>query len=189
MGIVSHVGCDESPLGQCHVLDVILECVKALDQLQTCLVLGDRVVKDEGVVLADVVVGKRLLVGEVETLETRVREGFLILGPGDTLGIQKINDGGYIGRDCMEVIVVHAKGLTTSGRAVVGFGRVGRCPVVRQGDPLCGKRLLVWVAAGSAVVLGVIYQQRAMGQQHLRSYGILEPYLVEPVECNALHIA
>ena len=48
----------------------------------------------------------------------------LVLSPRDGLLVQQVSDGGNISRRLVEIIVVHAKGVTTNCREVVGLGRV-----------------------------------------------------------------
>lgn len=57
-------------------------------------------------------------------LKTGVRHMLLVLSPRDGLLVQQVSDGGNISRGLVEVIIVHAKGITTNCREVVGLGRV-----------------------------------------------------------------
>lgn len=172
VGVVGHVGGEESPLRQGLGVQVGLEVVEALDLAETSGVVGDGLVEDQGVVLAHVVVGVRLLVGRVvEALEARVGEAFLVLGPRDALGVEQVHDGGHVGGDDVEVVVVHAEVVTTRCGAVVGLGRVSGGEEVAQGDTLGGEPCHVWVAGGTLVV------------------NVLQPDLVEAVEGEAFDIA
>lgn len=45
-------------------------------------------------------------------LVTSIRESLLVLAPRDLLGVEQIGDGGNIGRDLLEIIIVHAKVVT-----------------------------------------------------------------------------
>lgn len=64
VGVVGHVGGDEHVLGQTVVLEVLVESGEVLDLARANGVVGDRVEEDEGVVLANVVVGAGLGVAE-----------------------------------------------------------------------------------------------------------------------------
>ena len=68
-------------------------------------------------------------------LEAGIRQVLLVLSPRDGLDVQKIRNGRDIGRDLIEIIIVHAKGVTANGRAVVGLRRVSKSieigPVIR----------------------------------------------------------
>lgn len=48
----------------------------------------------------------------------------LVLRPRNGLLVQQVSDGGNISRGLVEVIIVHAKSVTTNCREVVGLGRV-----------------------------------------------------------------
>ena len=170
VAIIGHVGCDERPLGQGIGFEIVLEVVEVLDQGQTGSIGNHTLKQNERVVLAHVHVGKGLLVGVVEALEARIRHTLLVLGPRDALGVEQINNGGDVGREEVEIIIVHAEVVTGGGSAVVWLGRMGCGEVVSQGDALGGQVLLVWVAGSSAVV------------------DVLEPYLVETLERLALDI-
>lgn len=54
-----------------------------------------------------------------------MRHVLLVLRPRDGLLVQEVSDGGNICRRLVEIIVVHAKGVTTNCREVVGLRRVG----------------------------------------------------------------
>lgn len=124
MGIVSHVGSDKSPLGKLLLLQVLIEMSEVLDLASLGLILDDRVVKHERVVLADIVVCISILVGVIVALVAGVWQVLLVLAPRDTLGVEKINNGGDIFRDLVEVVIVHSKGVTTGSGTVIGLRRV-----------------------------------------------------------------
>ena len=121
MAVVSHVGRDEGPLRKLVVLELVIEGREILDQFKASSVLCDGVKKDQRIMLADIVILKSLLIREAETLEARVWHVLLIFGPRDTLSVEKVDDCRDNGRDGIEVIVVHAEGLTTSYSAVIGL--------------------------------------------------------------------
>ena len=50
-----------------------------------------------------------------------MRQVLLIFGPGDPLGVEKIDDCRDIGRDSNEVVIIHAEVLTGGGSAVIGL--------------------------------------------------------------------
>lgn len=153
MSVIGHVGGDESPLGKSVVVNVAVQAGEVLDLSSTRSILCNRVKENERVVLANVVVGIGLLVGVVETLETSVGQTFLVFTPGDSLGVQQVNDSGDVGRDLPEVVVVHSKLVTSSSGGIVGLGRVSDGPEVGQRNSLGSQVLLVGVVGGIAVVL------------------------------------
>lgn len=120
--------------------------------------------------LADIHVRVRLLVGVIEALETSIWNTLLVLGPGNALGVEQIRNRGDVGWEEVEIVVVHAEVVTGSSSAVIGLAGMSCSEVLAQGDPLAGKVLQVWVASGGAVV------------------DVLQPYLVEALECLALHV-
>lgn len=153
MTIVGHVRRDERPLRKLLVIQVGVEVGEVLDLSERGGIARDGVEKDQGIVLAHVFVGERLLVGVVEALETGIGNALLIFAPGDVLGVQEVGHGRDVGRKLPEVIVVHAIVVAAGRRAVVGFGRVTGRPVVGQFNALTGQPLLVGVARSGAVVL------------------------------------
>lgn len=132
MAVIGHVGGDEGVLGQTAVVKIIVEAAKVLDLAQTSSIIGDGVEDDERVVLAHIVVGAGLRVAE--TLVASVWETFLVLGPGDLAGIEKVGNGRDIVRDLPPVIVVHAEMVTAGSGDVVGLRWVSDSPVVVQED-------------------------------------------------------
>lgn len=146
MAIVCHIRSDKRPLGQSLSRYVTVKTVEILDQGQTRGVLGDRLIQDQRIMFAYVVIGKGFLVGEIETLEAGIWHGFLIFRPRDALGVEQINDGGDVRRDVMEVVIVHAKIVPSHRRAIVWLRRVGGGPVVGQRNAHFSQGLLIWVA-------------------------------------------
>lgn len=132
VAVVGHVGGDERVLGETLVVKIIVEAGEVLDLAQTSSVIGHRVVDDEGVVLAHVVIGAGL--GVTETLVTSVRETFLVLAPGDLAGVEKVGNGRDIVGNLPPGVVVHSEVVTTSSGDVVGLGWVSNGPVVVQED-------------------------------------------------------
>lgn len=111
--VVSKVTGDERVLRKLLMLQILVEVGEVLDLAESVVVLGDRVVKDQRVMLPHIVPGHGDLVGVVEPLETGVGHVLLVFSPGNLLGIEQIRDGGDIGGHLVEVVVVHAKGVTT----------------------------------------------------------------------------
>lgn len=68
-----------------------------------------------------------MLVREVEALESGMRNMLLVLGPRNALSVQQISNGRDVLGHLLEVIIVHAKGVTTSGSTVVRLGRMCDC--------------------------------------------------------------
>lgn len=52
---------------------------------------------------------------------------FLVLSPGNMLRVEQVGDGRNVGRDLVEIIIVHAKSVSSGGSAVVGLGGMGSC--------------------------------------------------------------
>ena len=63
---------------------------------------------NDSLVLPDIII-RAIGVEELETLETRYGHVLLIFSPRDALGFQQINNGGNVGRDIVQVVVVHSK--------------------------------------------------------------------------------
>ena len=103
--------------------------------------------------LADVVVGIGLLVGVIEALEASVGETLLVFTPRDSLGVQKINDGGDVRRNLDKVVIVHGELVTSSSGGIVGLRRMSDSPEVVQGDTLGSQVLLVAIIGSIAVIL------------------------------------
>jgi hypothetical protein len=131
--IVGHVRGNESPLGKLLAGQIILEISEVLDLASTGLVLDNGVVENQRVVLADIVIVEGLLVRVVEALEAGEGHVLLVLAPGNALGVEQISNSGDIGGNLVEVVIVHAKGVTTSSRAVVRLRWVGDSVIVGPG--------------------------------------------------------
>lgn len=125
MGIVGHVRSDEGPLRKLLVTEIIFKVIKALDSTCTSVVGHNRVVKHQRVVLPNVVIAVSFLVGIVVALETSIGNVLLVFSPRDALGVKQISNGRNVGRNLIEVVIVHSKRVTTSGSAVVGLGGMG----------------------------------------------------------------
>lgn len=126
MSIIGHVRGDKSPLWKLLVRQIFIKMSEVLDLASLGFILDKRVVKDQWVMLADIVWVISVLVGVVVALETGVRHMLLVLAPRDTLGVQQINNGRNIFRDPVEVVIVHSKGITTHGSTVIWLGRMGQ---------------------------------------------------------------
>jgi hypothetical protein len=86
------------------------------------------------VVLADVVVGTGLGVEILITLETRVRKILLVLSKGDSSELQDVEQGGDVGTNLVEVVLVHTEVVTTVDRSVLGLRRMSGTEVVHGDD-------------------------------------------------------
>lgn len=153
VSIVGHVGGDKGPLGKSVVLNVRPQAGEVLDLGSTGSISGNVVKEDKRIVLADVVVGIGLLVGVIEALEASVGETLLVFTPRDSLGVQKINDGGDVRRNLDKVVIVHGELVTSSSGGIVGLRRMSDSPEVVQGDTLGSQVLLVAIIGSIAVVL------------------------------------
>lgn len=154
VSIVGHVRSDEHVLGDALVLKILLKGGEVLDLARTDGIVGDGVEEDQGVVLAHIGVGSGL--GVAVTLVAGVGQVLLVLTPGNLLGVEQIGNGGDVGWQLVEVIVVHAKGITGSGGSVVGLRGVSQGKVVGQEDTLLGQLGEVLVIRSCLVVLGTI---------------------------------
>lgn len=90
--------------------------------------------------------------------------------PGDLLGAKQIGNSGHIRGNLVEIVVVHAKVLTTSRGAVVGLRGVCHSIVVGEQDTLRRNLGEVGVASDGLVIL------------------VLEPDVDETVESQTLDI-
>lgn len=151
VGIVGHVGGDEHVLGDALVLQVLVEGGEVLDLAGAHGIVGDGVEQDQGVVLAHVLVGAALRVPVA--LVAGVGEVLLVLAPGDLLGVEQVGNGGDVGGQLVEVVVVHAEGLTGGGGTVVGLRRVSQGEVVGEEDTLLSQLGEVGIVRGGLVIL------------------------------------
>lgn len=90
---------------------------------------------------------------EETNLVTSVRQSLLVLTPRDALDVEQIGNGGHIGGDLVEIVVVHTKVVTSSRGNVVGLRRVGGGKVVGQEDTLLGELSKVGIIGNGFVVL------------------------------------
>lgn len=153
VAIVGHVRRDKRPLRERVVGNVIVQAGEVLDLAQPGGIAGDRVVQDQRVMLADIVVGTGLLVGIVEALEARKRHVLLVFRPRDALGVEQVDHRRDVLGDLPEVVIVHAKVIAARRTGVVGLGGVSDGPVVGQLNPLRRQVFLVGIAGGGAIVL------------------------------------
>lgn len=130
MAIVGHVGGYEGPLWEGLAVQRGLEAGKVLNQAKASRVVRHALVQDQRIVLADIVVGVGVLVREVEALESGVGDVLLVLCPRDALGVEKIHHRGDVCGDGEEVVVVHAKVVTTDHGTVIWLGWMCGGPVV-----------------------------------------------------------
>lgn len=96
---------------------------------------------------------------------------FLILAPSNLLGVEQIGNGGDISRNAVEVVILHAKGVSSGSSTVVWLRRMRDGVVVGQGDTLGGEPFEIDITSGGLVI------------------SVLHPDLVETIECKALDIA
>lgn len=82
----------------------------------------------------------------------------LVLSPSNSLGVEEVGNGGHIGGNLIEVVVVHAEVVTTGRGAVVGLRRVSSSKVVGQKNALRRKLREVLVSGSGIVVLGSFQQ-------------------------------
>lgn len=191
VAIIGHVRGDEHVLGKTVVLQIIVEAAEVLDLAQTESILGDRVEQNQRVVLADIVVGTAL--GVAVALVSRVGEAFLVFTPGNVLGVEQIGNGRHVGRNLMEVIIVHAESVTSSGCTVVRLRRVSDGPEVAQKETLLGQLRQMFVGSSSIIILSRMACQLWLNHyiynmQQLETYGVLQPDVHEAVERGSLDI-
>lgn len=84
---------------------------------------------------ADVVL-LALRIQPLESFETRIRQIFLVFTPADAFLLQKVDEGGDVGGDLPEGVVVQAKIVAADRRDVVRLAWVCDGEVVGQGDTL-----------------------------------------------------
>lgn len=104
-----------------------------------------------GVVLADVVV-LALSVGLGEALEAGIWHVFLILGPANALGLEKIDQGGDIVWKLPQGVVFHAEVVTRDSGEVVRLTWVGDTVVVVKGNTLACEPGKVRITLGGSEV-------------------------------------
>jgi hypothetical protein len=116
-----------------------LKASKILDQRETGVVGSNGVEQNEWIVLPNVVVGESVLIRIIEALESGVWETFLVLSPRDSFSVQQVHDCGDIGRNGVEIVIVHAEVITSSSGAIVGLRRMCDGPVVGKSNTLSCK--------------------------------------------------
>lgn len=146
--------------------------LKIAVELGQVLILGQSIstgvgVVDYGrVVLSDVVVCLGLLIDPGLSFKSRIWHVLLVLRPGNTLILQQIDDAGDIARNLVEIIIVHAKVVTTNRGNVVGLTRVSDSVVVAQRDAFLGQPGKVGIAS-SFVIVGVLEPDSNEAIEHL----------------------
>jgi hypothetical protein len=165
MAVAGHVGSDEHPLGKSIILEILVEHSEVLHVRQTVGLLSIAVVDDGRVVLANVVVGARLLVDPSHAFEASIWHILLILGPRDTLVLKEINNGRDVSIDLAEVIVLHAKVVTTDSSNVVGLTGMRDSMVPSESDSLGCQPLQVFcgVLALCASIRGRLESRQSRG--------------------------
>lgn len=146
MAVVRHIWRHEAPLRERLPRQIGIKLGEVLDQTQSRRVARHRLVENERIVLPDVVIRERFLIGPIEPLEARVGRRFLILGPGDALGVEEIDHGADVRGQGVEVVVVHAEVVAANDGRVVGLAGMGGCVVVCQRDALGGEPFLVRIS-------------------------------------------
>lgn len=156
VSIIGHVGGDEEVLGKAVVLQILIEGSKVLDLARANSVVGDGVEQDQRVVLAHILVGTGQ--GVAVSLITGMGHILLVFTPSNLLGVKQIGDGGDIGGNLVEVVVVHTEGVTSSGRTVVGLGRVCHRMVVGEQNTLLSElgEVLI-VGSGFKILRRLVY--------------------------------
>lgn len=153
VAIIGHIGGDESPLRKSATNDIGFKAGKILDLSKSGCIAGNAVKEDQRVMFTNVVVGEGFLVGIVVTLEAGIWDLFLIFPPRNAFSVQQVSNGRDIGRNLVEVIVIHAEVVTPGGGTIIGLGGVSGSPVIGQRNSLFGQDLLVGVTSRSTVVL------------------------------------
>lgn len=143
VAVIGHVGSDEHPLGKSVGLQVLVEGGEVLDRAETLGVVGDGVVQDSGVVLADVVVGSLVIDdgGVAEALESGVRHVLLVLPVRDTLGVEQIVDAADTAINVAQSIAIETEVITTVTCHVVRFTGVSNTKQAVEGETLCSEVL------------------------------------------------
>ena len=129
------------------------EIVEVPDARSTRCVIGDRIVNDKRVVLANVV-GVTVGIREVEARIAITWHVLLIFSPTNALRVQEVHNGGNIAWDVFQVIIVQSPEVASPGGEIVGLARVGYAIVASEKDTLCGE-VLEDRLGGCLVVVGV----------------------------------
>lgn len=61
------------------------------------------------------------------------------MAPTDAFVLKQVDDGGDVGGNLIEIIIVHAKILTADGRHIVGLAGVGHSTVNQSGRRFSGR--------------------------------------------------
>ena len=172
VAVVGHVGSDEHPLGKSVGFQILVERSEVLDGAETLGVVGDGVVQNSRVVLADVVIGG-LVVDDgsvAEALESSVRHVLLVLTVRDTLGVEQIVDAADTAIDVAQSIAIETEVVTSVAGHVIWLTRVGNTEQAVERDTLCSEVLQVWVTSSG------------------REVGVLKPDNNETIKSGTLDI-
>lgn len=137
------------------MFEIFVEVGEVLHLARTSIIVGDGVEQDQGIVLADVLVGTGL--GVKVALVASVRNILLVLSPRNVLGVKQIGDGGDVIGFLLEVIIVQAEVVTSSRGKVIGLRRVGGSEVVCEENTLLGQCREIDIVGGGLVVLLLAY--------------------------------
>lgn len=136
VAVVGHVGGNEHPLGQCVGRKVAVEQGKVLGLGEAVRIPGHRVIAHERVVLADVVVGARLLV-HIVALKARVRHIFLVQAPADVSKLEQVDNRLDISTDAGRVVEKDAMSAGACCSDIVWLRRVRNGEVLVEYDTFC----------------------------------------------------
>lgn len=112
-----------------------------LDLGKTMYVKSDGVEADEQIVLSFVVTFNRVAV--CETLESGIRQAFIVVTPTNTFVLEEIDNGRYVLVDKDEAVAVQAEGISTARRNVVRLTWSPDAVIVGQQDTLLDQSLTV----------------------------------------------
>lgn len=104
-------------------------------------VKSDGVEADEQIVLSFVVTFNRVAV--CETLESGIRQAFIVVTPTNTFVLEEIDNGRYVLVDKDEAVAVQAEGISTARRNVVRLTWSPDAVIVGQQDTLLDQSLTV----------------------------------------------
>lgn len=134
--IVKLVRGDEDMLRKLIIGKILLERNEVFDCVDPFWLVNIAVEQNRWVVLPDIVVGTIALVEKLESLKSSIWKVLLVGSEGDTLGGQQIPDVRHIGRDLMEVVIIHPEIVTTVDGTIVGLGWMGDTEIVAEGETL-----------------------------------------------------
>ena len=109
--------------------------IEVPDTRSTRCIQGDGIVCNKWVMLADIVC---IVIG-VRVIEATIavsRHVLLIFSPADVLLVQKVHNGGYIGWDIFQVVIVQSPEVTSHGADIIGLARVSQAIVASESDTL-----------------------------------------------------